>query len=56
VCCRHGSVDIMTGYGLKGMGSTPGRSREFSLIDRIHTDSGAYPGFYPMRTAKAAGT
>jgi hypothetical protein len=49
------SVGIITGYGLNGKSSIPGRRRDISLFHKVHTGSGAHPASYPMGTAIAAG-
>jgi hypothetical protein len=41
---------ITTVYGLDGPVSIPGRARNFSLLRKVQTASGAHPAPYPMGT------
>jgi hypothetical protein len=43
-------VGIVTGYGLDGWGSIPGRDRDFSLLPRVQTSSGVHPASYLVGT------
>jgi hypothetical protein len=46
---RDCSVDIVTGYGLDGLDSIPGRvKRFFSSFHSVQTGSGAHSASYPM--------
>jgi hypothetical protein len=38
------------GYGLDGQGSISGRSKNFSLLHRVQTASGAHPASYLINT------
>jgi hypothetical protein len=40
----------VTGYGLEGLGSIPGRARDLFIIRSIQAGSGAHPAAYPMGT------
>jgi hypothetical protein len=47
---RDNSVDIATGYGPDGRGSIFGGARNFPLLHRVQTGSGAHPASYVMGT------
>jgi hypothetical protein len=47
---RESSVGVATGYGLEGRSSIPGSLRDFFLLHRVQTGSGAHPTFHPMGT------
>jgi hypothetical protein len=38
---KNSSVSIVTGYGLDGWGSIPGRGKRFFYNPSVHTDPGA---------------
>jgi hypothetical protein len=47
---RGSSVGVAMGYRLDDRGSILGRSKRFSLLQSIQTDSAANPAPYPMGT------
>jgi hypothetical protein len=55
------SVTTVTGYGLDGSGSIPGRGERYFLLHGVQTGSEAHTASYPMGTGgsipkvKAAG-
>jgi hypothetical protein len=53
IVSRHSPVGIVTGYGLDGRGSIPGRDKIFSLLHIVQISSGAYTASYPKGTGGA---
>jgi hypothetical protein len=47
---RDSTVGIATSYMLDGQGSSPDRSRDFSLLHNVETVPGVHPYAYPIGT------
>jgi len=47
---RDSSVNLVLGYGLDNLGTTPGTYRDLTLHYHIQTDTGVHLALYPMNT------